>query len=46
MRLRAWWRRWFAPQKGVDIGAVATRHLFRGHQGEALLCRECVEDSR
>lgn len=31
---------------GLDVGAVATRHLFRGHDGEALLCKECVDDTR
>lgn len=34
-----------SPKGGVDIASLATRHLFRGHKGEALLCRECVEDS-
>lgn len=38
--LRAWW----SPKPaGIDTGRLATRHLLRGHRGEALLCAECRE---
>lgn len=41
------WLRWLRrDEPGLDVAALATRHLLRGHSGEALLCAECVRDTQ
>lgn len=42
---RTWWRLIVSlfgrEPSSIDTRRLAVRHLFRGHQGEALLCEEC-----